>query len=173
VTKAICSWPRFVAPLVLAFMALSTYPAAAHYREACWVKVSIDRYAVAQSPSTFSNLRSPVYAVGCNYLTGQELNSRSGRQKFANDRVYVVIVWPNSERSYIRINQPIFFCGSATEPGCAERTSGRLTGHDHLYDRYGRVFRRTWQICQPGFVGRNCYRMLGGEPARSAFFDHF
>jgi hypothetical protein len=48
------------------------------------------------------------------------------------------------------------------EAGSAERNAGRLSGYDTLYDRYGRVFRRSWDICQPGFIGRDCYRMLGG-----------
>ena len=162
-TKAFCSWPRFAALLLLTFAGLTTSPAAAYYREACWVKVSIHSYASARSQSIHSGIRWPVYSVQCNYLTGQELNARAGRQKFAHDRVYVVIAWPNSGPSYIRISQPLFFCGASTETGCAEGISGRLTGHDHGYDRYGRVFRRTWQICQPGFIGRNCYRALGGS----------
>ena len=146
--------------LLLVFAGLGSSTATAHYREACWVKVSIDSHAGRRSRSVFSAVQSPVYAVQCNYLTGQELNARSGAQQFADDRVYVVIVWPGSGPSYIRINQPLFFCTPAAEPGCAERISGRLTGHDHGYDWSGRVFRRTWQICQPGFIGRNCYRTL-------------
>ena len=158
-TKAVRSLCR-LAVVLFAIAGLDTSPAAAHYRETCWVKVSVDHYAVTRSHSSYSALRSPVYSVQCNYLTGLELNARAGRQKFADDRVYVVIVWPESGPSYIRISQPLFFCGPRAETGCAERISGRLTGHDHEYDWSGRVFRRTWQICQPGFIGRDCYGMM-------------
>ena len=158
-TKAINRWRTLTALLLLTLAGLSTSPASAHYSEACWVKFSIHRYASDMSLGDYSGGRWPVYSVQCNYLTGQELNARAGTQEFANDRVYVVIVWPNWDRSYIRISQPMFLCGAATEPGCAERISGRLTGYDHGYDRYGRAFRRTWQICQSGFIGRDCSRM--------------
>ena len=111
----------------------------------------------------YSDTQSRVFAVSCNYLTGAELNERAGAKSFAESRIYVVIVWPRSEPSYIRIGQSLSLCGPVTEPGCAEPMSGRLSGYDVWYDRYGRAFRRSWDICQPGFLGRDCYKALGGS----------
>ena len=110
----------------------------------------------------YSEIQLPVFAVKCNYVTGAELNQRAGAKRFSESRIYVVILWPNSEPSYIRISQSLSLCGPVTEAGCAERIAGRLSGYDTLYDRYGREFRRSWDICQPGFIDRNCYRALGG-----------
>ena len=57
--------------LLLVFAGLGSSTATAHYREACWVKVSIDSHAGRRSRSVFSTVQSPVYAVQCNYLTGR------------------------------------------------------------------------------------------------------
>ena len=109
--------------------------------------------------SRYPDVWSQVFAVQCNYLTGWELNARTRRKTYADDRTYVLIVWPNSEPSVIRLTESNF-CGVVTEAGCAERLSGRVTGRDEWRDAYGRLVRRTWQICQPGAFRRNCYRML-------------
>ena len=53
-TKTFCSWPRFAALLLLTFAGLTTSPAAAYYREACWVKVSTHVFASARSQSIHS-----------------------------------------------------------------------------------------------------------------------
>lgn len=153
---------NLIALFALVLSALTISPAAAHYSEACWVKSRIEYPSARRYNSYYSDTLSRVFAVKCNYLTGTELNARAGAQRFAENRVYVVIVWPYSDPSYIRISQSLSLCGPVTEPGCAERISGRLTGYDTWYDRYGRVFRRSWDICQPGFLDRDCYRALGG-----------
>lgn len=150
----------FAAILFLAFAGVVMSPASAHYREACWVKVSFDGHSRARSRGSPHVFESPVFAVQCNYLSGQELNVRHRQRIFDEDRVYVVIAWPDSEPNYIRLSQSLFFCSPVAEKGCAERISGTLSGYDHGYDWYGRAIRRTWQICQPGFIGRNCYRTL-------------
>jgi hypothetical protein len=158
-----------IALYALALSALAVSPAAAHYSEPCWVKYRIEYSASYRYRDSYgyrgtyqSDPRSRVFPVTCNYLTGAELNSRAGYKRFNARRVYAVIASNNSEPIYISITQPLPFCGDVTEPDCAERIAGRLTGHDNWYDRRGRVFRRTWDICQPGFLDRDCYRMLGG-----------
>jgi hypothetical protein len=151
-----------IALFILALAGLTVSPAAAYYSEPCWVKFRIEYPSARRYSNYYSDTLSPVFSVKCNYLTGAELNVRAGAKRFAENRVYVVIVWPYSEPSYIRISQSLSLCGPVTEPGCAERIAGRLSGYDAWYDRYGRAFRRSWDICQPGFIDRNCYRALGG-----------
>lgn len=153
---------NLIALFILVVVGLTASPAAAYYSEACWVKFRIEYPSARRNSGYYSDTLSRVFSVKCNYLTGAELNVRAGAERFAENRVYVVIVWPYSEPSYIRISQPLSLCGPVTEPGCAERIAGRLSGYDSWYDRHGRVFRRSWDICQPGFIGRNCYRALGG-----------
>jgi hypothetical protein len=154
---------NLIALSALMLAGLTISPAAAHYSEPCWVKFRIDyptsyRYRA----SYYSDAPQNVFSVTCNYLTGAELNGRAGYKRFDARRVYAVIVWPYSDPSYIRISQSLTLCGDVAAPDCAERIAGRLTGSDDYYDRRGRVFRRTWDICQPGFLDRDCYRMLGG-----------
>jgi hypothetical protein len=152
-----------IALFVLALSMLTVSPAAAYYSEACWVKFRIEYSGAYRYRGTYqSNPQSHVFPVTCNYLTGAELNARAGYKRFNARRVYAVIVSPYSDPIYIRISQSLPFCGDVTEPDCAERIAGRLTGHDDGHDRRGRVFRRTWDICQPGFIGRDCYTALGG-----------
>jgi hypothetical protein len=147
----------------LALSALTISPAKAYYSEACWVKFRIEYSSTYRYRNAYqSDTASRVFAVTCNYLTGTELNARAGDDRFADNRVYVVIVWPYSQPSYIRVSQSLPLCGDVTEPDCAERIAGRLSGYDEWYDRRGRVFRRSWDICQPGFLDRDCYRTLGG-----------
>jgi hypothetical protein len=154
-----------IALFIFALGGLAVSPAAAHYSENCWVKPRIEypsTYRRSGEYGYYSDIQLPVFAVTCNYVTGAELNQRAGAKRFAENRIYVVILWPNSPASYIRISQSLSLCGPVAEAGCAERIAGRLSGYDTLYDRYGRVFRRSWDICQPGFIDRNCYRALGG-----------
>jgi hypothetical protein len=147
----------------LALAGLVSAPAAAHYSEPCWVKFRIDFPSSYRNRAAYySDAPANVYAVTCNYLTGTELNARAGYKRFNTRSVYVAIVWPYSNPSYIRVSQSLPLCGDVTEPDCAERIAGRLTGSDDYYDRRGRVYRRSWDICQPGFLDRDCYRMLGG-----------
>ena len=162
-----------IALFALALSALAVSPAAAHYSEPCWVKYRIEYSAKYRYRDydgyggTYpSDPQSSVFPVTCNYLTGAELNSRAGYKRFNDRIVYAVIDSPYSE-IYIRIAQPLPFCGDVAEQDCAERIAGRLTGYDDWYDRRGRVFRRTWDICQPGFIDRDCYRMLGGYRDRA------
>jgi len=155
-------WCSLIALFVLALAGLSASPAAAYYSEPCWVKFRIEYPSARRYSDHYSDTLSRVFAVKCNYATGAELNQRAGAKIFAEHRVYVVIVWPHSEPSYIRISQSLSLCFPETEAGCAEGISGRLSGYDAFYDRYGRVFRRIWDICQPGFLDRDCDRALGG-----------
>lgn len=156
--------PNLIALFALAFSLLTVSPAAARYSEACFVKFKIEYPSARRYTGYYSDTTlSPVFSVKCNYLTGAELNARAGTESFADSRVYVVIVLPYSEPSYIRISQSLSLCAPVTETGCADSFAGRLSGYDAWYDRYGRVFRRSWDICQPGFIGRDCYRALGGS----------
>ena len=144
------SWPRRAAMLLLLLVDFSTSPAAAHYREACGAKFSV-----------YSGVWSQVLLAQCNYMTGHEINRRLHTTRYESGRTYIVIVWPISAPSVIRLTQPVP-CGLVTEPSCAERISGRLYGHDNWYRRAThQMFRRYWQICQSGSFGRDCYRMLG------------
>lgn len=147
---------KFAAVLVVALCALARSPAAAHYSESCVVRFTVS-YPSPAPGDIYHRGYSPPLTAHCNYLTGEELNARAADDLFAKRRVYVVIVWPRTGPSYIRLTQPLPLCGEVTEPGCADRISGKLFGHDHGYDLRGRAFRRTWEICQPGVVGRDCH----------------
>ena len=46
-------------------------------------------------------------------------------QRYESGRTYIMIVWPISVPSVIRLTEPVP-CGLVTEQGCAERISGRL-----------------------------------------------
>lgn len=157
-----------IALFAIALSALAVSPAAAYYSEPCWVKYRIEYPASYRyRASYYSDPPANVFSVTCNYLTGTELNARAGYRRFDTRRVYAVIVWPYSEPSYIRISQSLTLCGDVTEPDCAERIAGRLTGTDDFYDRRGRAHRRIWDICQPGFLDRDCYGMLRGYRDRA------
>ena len=146
--------------LIAGVAAVCISPASAHYRETCWVKFRNHwDSSYSSGRSRHHDVWSQVFAVQCNYLTGSELNARARSNNYSNDRTYVLIIWPKSAPSVIRLTESDF-CGVVTEAGCAERLSGRLTGRDDWRDAYGRLVRRTWQICQPGSFRRNCHRML-------------
>lgn len=152
---------HLIVALTLGFVGLQGSHALALYSEACFVRFSVDYPTTRRHDSRTAQSR--VFAVSCNYLTGEELNHRFREEGFSRDRVYVVILWPRSRPSFIRISQPLPFCGDVTESGCADRISGRLRGRDDWYDGRGRLLRRTWDICQPGFIGRDCYEALGAR----------
>jgi hypothetical protein len=153
---------QLIALCALAVSALTVSPAAAHYSQPCWVVPEGSAKYYSDWHRFYSEAHSLFFAVTCNYVTGMELNARAGVKAFAHDRIYVVILWPRSEPSYIRINQALSFCGEVAEPDCAESMRGLLTGRDYWYDRYGRARPRNWAICQPGFIDSNCYKALGG-----------
>jgi len=148
-----------VATVVGAFH-LAVSPAAAHYSEACLVRFTVEHPSSVPG-ETYHQSQSPPLTARCNYLTGEELNARAGDDLFARRRVYVVIIWPRSPPSYIRLTQSLPFCGEVTERGCADRISGKLFGRDDWYDPRGYALRRTWEICQPGVLGRDCYAVFG------------
>ena len=148
------------AAVVVVVCALAALPAAAHYSEACVVRFTVE-YPNSVPGEAHDRGQSPPLTARCNYLTGEELNARAGDDLFTERRVYVVIIWPRSAPSYIRLTQSLPFCGEVTEPGCADRISGRLFGRDDWYDPRGRALRRNWEICQPGVVGRDCQAAFG------------
>jgi len=136
--------PRNVcgALLALALACLFATPAAAAYREKCWLKYWL-----------YKDAWSPTLSAVCTYATGKELNERAGAQEFAGHRVYVIVNWPVSGRGYIRIAEPLP-CGFVAEAPCAERISHLLHGRDEFARyRHGRRIQRRWLICQPGIMG--------------------
>jgi len=151
--------------LPLAILAMS--PAAAHYNEPCWVKVlhQFDRWSRRSGEWANYSVWSGVSAAQCNYLTGLELNERIRQKRYLDDETYVLIIWPNRIRNIIQL-KGLTFCGSVTEPGCAEALSGKLSGREDWQDEYGRRSLRHWQICQSGIFERDCYKVLRWRLAR-------
>jgi hypothetical protein len=152
-------WPALVALLMLPLAALMVSPAVAHYHEACWVRVLHDNYRWSRHTHEWGHqiAWSGVSAARCNYLTGLELNARISQERYADDDVYVLIIWPNRTRSLIHL-RGLFFCGSVTEAGCAE--AGVLGGEEEWQNEYGRLSLRRWQICQSGIFEQDCYKVL-------------
>ena len=106
--------------------------------------------------------KSPVFAVHVQLPLGAGTEcARYGRQIFDEDRVYVVIALAQLGAE-LYSPQPVDFL----------LHSGRGEGMRRAHLRHGSAgtimattgtgapIRRTWQICQPGFIGRNCYRTL-------------
>lgn len=128
--------------VAFALVWLFASPAAALYREACWVQYRL-----------YEDEWSQTFAVTCTYATGQELNARARKQKFAGFKTYAIIVWPISATSYIRIAESVA-CGFVAEDGCAERPTHSLHGREEFaHYRHGRRIQREWRICQPGIFG--------------------
>jgi hypothetical protein len=154
-------WHALAVLLMLPLAALTVSPAAAHYHEACWVRVLHDSYRWSRRTHEWGHHRvwSGVSAARCNYLTGLELNNRIRQRKYIDDETYVLIIWPDRTRSIIQLSG-LIFCGSVTEPGCAEALSGVLAGNEEWQDEYGRSSLRRWQICQSGIFERDCYKVL-------------
>jgi hypothetical protein len=133
--------------LALALACLFATPAAAHYREACWVQFRLPWWGYW----------SETFQVVCDYHTGRELNDRAGRQEFASYKQYVIIGGGTGSvggrEIIIRIKQSLS-CGFVAEAPCAEQFSHLLSGREEafFYAR-GRRVQREWAICQPSFTG--------------------
>lgn len=145
----------FAPVLAFALACLVASPAAAAYRQACWVKYRV--FSGDHSRTYSVDEWSPAYAVVCNYWTGMELNERAGADRYHGSRTYVAIAFGGYAQRIIRISESVG-CFFDADPGCAETVSRLLHGRDEEA-RYwrGRQIRSEWLICQPG-LGSPCER---------------
>lgn len=125
-------------------LGLAAASASAAYREPCWL-----RYKGVRS------YWSPIFAATCTYLTGAELNERTGGRRYHRSRTYVVVGWGYAPATAIRISQRVG-CLFEADRGCADQLSHKLFGiEEDARDADGNFIRRDWLVCQPG-IGRGC-----------------